>query len=56
MKALTVVQAFGDHQRGSQITDADQIKEILDSEQATKVVAIELPEPEQAASPPPAAE
>lgn len=43
MKALTVVEAFGDYSRGSQITDAEVIDEILQSEQHTKVVAIELP-------------
>ena len=55
MKALTVVQAFGDHTRGSQIIDAKEIAEVLKSEQSNKVVRVELPDRE-AESPPSAAE
>ena len=44
MKALTVIQAFGDYQRGSQITDAAKIAEILDSPQQSHVVSIEMAE------------
>lgn len=44
MKALTVIEAFGDYSRGHQITDAKAIAGILESEQRAKVVAIELPE------------
>lgn len=55
MKALTVVEAFGDYRRGSQITDAKTIADVLGSEQHTKVVPIELPDSE-AEDPPSAAE
>lgn len=55
MKALTVVQAFGDYQRGAQITDAKVITQVLESEQHSKVVPIELPDSE-AENPPSAAE
>lgn len=49
MQALTVVQPFGDYQRGHQITDAAKIAKILDSPQSGHVVKVELPDapPEQ---------
>jgi len=61
MKALTVVQPFGNHQRGSQITDEAEIEKILASEQANNVVVVELPivlphDEEEHENPPPAAE
>jgi hypothetical protein len=44
MKILTVVSAFGDYARGSQITDAQEIARVLESHPAS-VVASEQPDP-----------
>ena len=37
---LVVVHAFGDYQRGDEITDPDTIAKILKSENAPKVVKV----------------
>lgn len=45
MLALTVTAAFGNHQRGDQITDQVEIKAIMASANAANVVQVNLPDP-----------
>ncbi|MDR7257790.1 hypothetical protein J2X47_001970 [Sphingomonas sp. BE270] len=51
---LRVIQAFGGHSAGDSITDSDAVKAILDSDQASFVVAVADPEPEADPEPKPA--
>lgn len=46
MLALVVTNPFGGHEKGDQITDPDQIKEILEGEHAHHVVRVELADKE----------
>jgi hypothetical protein len=48
MKVLVVKSAFGGHERGSKITDATQIEEILAGENAHHVIVSDHPEDEEA--------
>jgi hypothetical protein len=42
---LIVTQDFGDHHRGSEITDAEEVARILDSEHQAYVVKVNAPDP-----------
>lgn len=42
---LVVLQAFGDHQKGDRVDEADKVKEILESENQTHVVKVDLDAP-----------
>ncbi|WP_331693493.1 hypothetical protein [Pandoraea sputorum] len=41
---LVVLHAFGDYQKGDQITDAAKVAAILDSEQSAYVVKVAAPD------------
>lgn len=42
---LVVLQAFGDFQKGDQISDAAKVAAVLDSESAAHVVKVDLDAP-----------
>lgn len=53
MHALTVTLHFAGYQPGDQITDAKAMQEVLDSENAEKVVRVALPDSEPESVPQP---
>jgi hypothetical protein len=44
MRILTVTDDFEDYKKGDQISDAAEMKAVLDGENVSKVVAINVPD------------
>lgn len=44
MRALTVIQPFGGHAVGDQITDPSEVSRVQEGEHAHHVVAVDLPD------------
>ena len=42
---LTVIHPFASYQKGDQITDPEDMQQILNSENAPKVVRVQIPVP-----------